>query len=356
MRTLRQASMSSPSRLVSIARLSMVRLSTPVASTAKCPPFRTEKSRSRTLRHSLRAIALLPWPSMARSAAASGSSARPDRGPHAERPVPRLSRPPGARSPPGEACPVDATRARRSPRPRARCPRSGCSASGCGRSPGRGRARSAPAGRSGPCSGAGVGREQRGARAELEGDVALQPDGVARVRARGQVHGAAPGSRRGLDGSVDRLRCRRSGRRPSRRRHARRRPARPCSRRGPGLPRARRAAEPGRHGGASSSQASPGWAILIWDDRSSLMSHAVVVPSVSTSSWNRGSGGRGADTTVDHSDIRGSSLGPAVMVVIRRELPRTIVVGRGGSPPHRISEGPPFRLAPRPPLALLQEA
>ena len=28
-------------------------------------------------------------------------------------------------------------------------------------------------------------------------------------------------------------------------------------------------------------------------------------------------------STVDHSDIRGSSAKPAIMVVIRRELPRT---------------------------------
>src|SRR5258708_7781984 len=32
-------------------------------------------------------------------------------------------------------------------------------------------------------------------------------------------------------------------------------------------------------------------------------------------------------STVDHSDIRGSSARPAIMVVIRRELPRTRVAG-----------------------------
>ena len=45
-RTLRQQSMSMPSRLVSIFRLSMVRLSTPVARMPKWPPCRIEKSRS----------------------------------------------------------------------------------------------------------------------------------------------------------------------------------------------------------------------------------------------------------------------------------------------------------------------
>lgn len=39
-----------------------------------------------------------------------------------------------------------------------------------------------------------------------------------------------------------------------------------------------------------------------------------------------------AVSTVDHSDIRGSSLKLAVMVVIRRELPRTIVVDQGCGP------------------------
>src|ERR1017187_9606691 len=47
---------------VSILRLSMVRLSTPVARTPKCPAVRIEKSRSVTFRQSLRAIALLPPP------------------------------------------------------------------------------------------------------------------------------------------------------------------------------------------------------------------------------------------------------------------------------------------------------
>ena len=45
-RTLRQQSMSMPSRSVSILRLSMVRLSTPVSSMPKWPPLRMEKSRS----------------------------------------------------------------------------------------------------------------------------------------------------------------------------------------------------------------------------------------------------------------------------------------------------------------------
>ena len=34
-----------------------------------------------------------------------------------------------------------------------------------------------------------------------------------------------------------------------------------------------------------------------------------------------------AGPTVDHPDIRGSGTGPAVMVVIRRELPRTSLAG-----------------------------
>src|SRR3984957_5123969 len=60
--TLRQQSMSMPSRLVSIFRLSIVKLSTPVASTPKCPPFRIEKSRSVTLRQFFSAIDLLATP------------------------------------------------------------------------------------------------------------------------------------------------------------------------------------------------------------------------------------------------------------------------------------------------------
>jgi hypothetical protein len=205
MRTFRQASMSSPSRFVSTLRSSMVRLSTPVASTAKCPPFRTEKSRSRTLRHSSRAIALSPWPSTARSGAASGSSPAPTAVPMLSGRSPRLSRPAGTRSTAGEARSIDA------PRP----------------DDGHVLEPDAPDQAVLPVGVAKVlrevvlvrlrrivaaplrrrrGREQRSARAELERDAALQPDGVARVRARGQVHGAAPGTRRSLDGGVDRLR------------------------------------------------------------------------------------------------------------------------------------------------------
>ena len=51
MRTLRQASMSMPSRLVSIFKLSMVRLSTPVARIANQPPCRMVRSLMLTLRH-----------------------------------------------------------------------------------------------------------------------------------------------------------------------------------------------------------------------------------------------------------------------------------------------------------------
>ena len=61
-RTLRQQSMSMPSRLVSILRLSMVRLSTPVARMPNHPPCRMEKSLRMTLRQFLSAMALLPTP------------------------------------------------------------------------------------------------------------------------------------------------------------------------------------------------------------------------------------------------------------------------------------------------------
>jgi hypothetical protein len=40
-------------------------------------------------------------------------------------------------------------------------------------------------------------------------------------------------------------------------------------------------------------------------------------------------------STIDQSDIRGSSLWLAVMVVIRRELPPTKVVGQAFDLPHR---------------------
>lgn len=43
------------------------------------------------------------------------------------------------------------------------------------------------------------------------------------------------------------------------------------------------------------------------------------------------------------------------MVVIRRELPRTRVVGQAGGLPHRSVEGSPFRVRLRPTLAPLQE-
>src|ERR1041385_8249901 len=55
-RTLRHESRSKPSRFVSTLTLSIVRLSTPVASRAKCPPLRIEKSRSKTLRQSFNEI------------------------------------------------------------------------------------------------------------------------------------------------------------------------------------------------------------------------------------------------------------------------------------------------------------
>ena len=58
MRTLRQLSMSMPSRLVSILMLSMVRLSTPVTRMPKWPPFEIETSRMVTLWQSLKATVL----------------------------------------------------------------------------------------------------------------------------------------------------------------------------------------------------------------------------------------------------------------------------------------------------------
>ena len=61
-RTFLQQSMSMPSRLVSIFRLSIVKLSTPVARMPKWPPWKIVKSRRMTLRQFLSAIDLLPMP------------------------------------------------------------------------------------------------------------------------------------------------------------------------------------------------------------------------------------------------------------------------------------------------------
>src|SRR3569833_1304632 len=61
-RTFRQQSISNPSRLVSTSTLSIVRLSTPVASSANHPPCSTEKSRSSTLWQFFKAIALIHPP------------------------------------------------------------------------------------------------------------------------------------------------------------------------------------------------------------------------------------------------------------------------------------------------------
>jgi hypothetical protein len=91
---------------------------------------------------------------------------------------------------------------------------------------------------------------------------------------------------------------------------------------------------------------------LIWDDRSSLAAPRSV-PSRDFGAEKAAV--EVADATVDHSDIRGSSSGLAVMVVIRRELPQTRLVGQGLALPHRDIEGPPFPCAPRPTLALLQQ-
>ena len=54
--------MSMPSRFVSIFRLSIVRLSAPVARIAKWPPCSIEKSRNVTLRQFFRLMDLLPTP------------------------------------------------------------------------------------------------------------------------------------------------------------------------------------------------------------------------------------------------------------------------------------------------------
>src|SRR5579859_4843380 len=62
-RTFLQQSISNPSLSVSTFILSIVRLSTPVARMAKCPPCRTETSRILTLRQSFRLMVLFPPPS-----------------------------------------------------------------------------------------------------------------------------------------------------------------------------------------------------------------------------------------------------------------------------------------------------
>jgi hypothetical protein len=76
MRTLRQASTSMPSRFVSIVRLSIVALSTPVSRIAMWPPRWIVKSRSSTLRESLSAIALFAWPARVSRSSARGFSPR----------------------------------------------------------------------------------------------------------------------------------------------------------------------------------------------------------------------------------------------------------------------------------------
>src|SRR5439155_13572973 len=61
---------------------------------------------------------------------------------------------------------------------------------------------------------------------------------------------------------------------------------------------------------------------LIWNDPSTALS-ACSDFSFRGPRWSRVASGQAASSTVDHSDIRGSSARLAVMVVIRRELPRT---------------------------------
>src|SRR6185369_17315596 len=73
-RTLRQQSISIPSRFVSMSRLSMVMLSTPVANTPNQPPSRILKSRSKTLRQFFNAIDLLPTPNFVVSARPASQS------------------------------------------------------------------------------------------------------------------------------------------------------------------------------------------------------------------------------------------------------------------------------------------
>src|ERR1019366_6789900 len=108
-RTFLQQSMSMPSRSVSIFRLSMVRLSTPVTSRPKCPPFSSEKSRSTTLRQFFRLIVLLPTPAC--SAWNWGELPRPGRAPPNPPPppappaLPAAPAPPGATAPPGALAP-----------------------------------------------------------------------------------------------------------------------------------------------------------------------------------------------------------------------------------------------------------
>lgn len=73
---------------------------------------------------------------------------------------------------------------------------------------------------------------------------------------------------------------------------------------------------------------------LIWNDLSSslvrLIDHCAVCR------WRtgqvHGTAVEAAITTIDQSDIRGSSQRPANMVMIRRELPRTKIAGRGQRP------------------------
>ena len=90
-RTLRQQSMSMPSRLVSIFKLSMVRLSTPVARMANHPAASMEKSRRITLRQFFRAIALLPTPGLS-VLGRSVSSACPRLRPFPQiRPAPKIA-------------------------------------------------------------------------------------------------------------------------------------------------------------------------------------------------------------------------------------------------------------------------
>jgi hypothetical protein len=72
-------------------------------------------------------------------------------------------------------------------------------------------------------------------------------------------------------------------------------------------------------------------------------------------SWRRSggrSGGRAAVATVDHSDIRGSGQRkrPAVMVVIRRELPRTRSVDSVAEPYHIVPPRILHSVCPRSPL------
>ena len=183
-RTLRQQSMSMPSRLVSIFRLSMVRLSTPVARMPNHPPCRMEKSLRSTLRQFLSAMALLPTP-----LCQSVGQRRPFRRHPRLNPLPQIS--PGPKMPKSVRCSR---------------PRSASCASGCARSPGRAPTRPAARPRHirrHAVPGVGAARMLR-AMVQVERHLALQPDRVAQVDAGREDHRAAASRCRRVNRAIDR--------------------------------------------------------------------------------------------------------------------------------------------------------